>query len=117
MATVRVTRILQARAQSISVVRDLFQEYAASLDFDLCFQNFAQELLDLPGEYAPPDGRLLLAVRRHESAGCVALRRLSAEASELKRLYIRPRYRGRGLGRLLAASVIISMSAWVFPDW
>lgn len=93
-------------AIEITQVRELFLEYAQSLGFSLCFQNFDQELAGLPGEYFPPNGRLLLAHVRDELAGCVALHRLQPEICEMKRLFLRPQFRGKGLGRILAQSVI-----------
>ena len=87
-------------------VRPLLVEYATSLSFDLCFQGFDGELADLPGEYAAPGGALLLARVDGAADGCVALRRLDETAGELKRLFVRPAYRGRGIGRRLAESAI-----------
>jgi putative acetyltransferase len=87
-------------------VRELFEEYAGSLPVDLSFQGFEQELRGLPGEYAPPRGRLLLALDGEAAAGCVALRPLGGDACEMKRLYVRAAWRGSGLGRLLARTVI-----------
>ena len=81
-------------------------EYAAGLDVDLGFQDFERELRELPGEYAPPAGRLLLALEADEPAGCVALRPFKARVAELKRLYVRPAYRGTGLGRRLAETAV-----------
>ncbi|HEY1658884.1 MAG TPA: GNAT family N-acetyltransferase [Candidatus Sulfotelmatobacter sp.] len=93
--------------QQIAQARELFLEYAQSLGFSLCFQNFDNELAALPGDYAPPCGRLLLAEFEGELAGCVALHPLQPEICEMKRLYLRPRFRGKGLGRGLAERIIV----------
>ena len=90
----------------IAQVRELFLEYAKSLGFSLCFQSFDQELAGLPGDYAPPQGRLLLAEYEGLAAACVALHQLEPGVCEMKRLYLRPAYRGKGLGRKLAEVVI-----------
>jgi ribosomal protein S18 acetylase RimI-like enzyme len=89
----------------LAVVRQLFREYAESLDIDLCFQNFEDELASLPGKYAPPQGRLLLAGEANEVLGCVALRPIDTESCEMKRLYIKPQARGLHLGRSLAERI------------
>src|SRR5690242_17619861 len=86
----------------IAQARELFLEYAESLGFSLCFQSFDQELAGLPGDYAPPEGRLLVAEYRSKLAGCVALHRLESGICEMKRLYLRSPFRGKGLGRVLA---------------
>jgi ribosomal protein S18 acetylase RimI-like enzyme len=91
--------------------RELFLEYAQSLGFSLCFQNFDQELAALPGDYAPPDGRLLLAEFEGQLAGCVALHQLDGKTCEMKRLYLRPQYRGKGVGRALADIIIAEARA------
>jgi putative acetyltransferase len=90
----------------IAQARELFLEYAQSLGFSLCFQNFDQELAGLPGDYAPPEGRLLLAKYEGQVAGCVALHRLEDGICEMKRLYLRPQFRGKGIGRALADRII-----------
>ena len=90
----------------IAHVRELFLEYAQSLGFSLCFQNFDRELAGLPGDYASPDGRLLLAEYEGQPAGCVALHKLEDGICEMKRLYLRPHFRGKGLGRTLADRII-----------
>ena len=98
---------VQAEAPTqIAQARELFLEYAQSLGFSLCFQNFDKELADLPGDYAPPDGRLLLAQYEGQLAACVALHKLEANICEMKRLYLRPQFRGRGWGRILADRII-----------
>jgi putative acetyltransferase len=98
-------------AEEIESARELFEEYAARLGLDLCFQNFEKELAELPGEYTPPSGRLFLAIENDELAGCVALRKIAYGTSrdsvcEMKRLYVRPAFRGTGLGRTLAETII-----------
>jgi len=99
--------ILQASSPAqIAQARELFLEYQASIGFSLCFQNFDAELAGLPGDYAPPDGRLLLAQYEDRFAGCGALHRLEAATCEMKRLYLRPQFRGKGLGRAMAERLI-----------
>jgi GNAT superfamily N-acetyltransferase len=91
-----------AMPADLDEIRAMLREYAAWLEVDLCFQNFEQELAGLPGDYAPPRGRLLIA----EGAGCVALREIDGEICEMKRLYVRPNHRGTGLGRSLVQVII-----------
>jgi putative acetyltransferase len=95
-----------ASDRELDTIRALFTEYAQSLGFDLDFQDFAGELAALPGDYASPLGRLLLAWVDNKPAGCVALRLLSPGICEMKRLYVRPQYRGTGIGRMLVQQVI-----------
>src|ERR1044072_467177 len=100
-------RIIQAKSSDhIDQARMLFKEYEALLGVDLCFQNFEKELVGLPGAYAPPTGLLLLAFEDEQLAGCVALKKLSEGVCEMKRLFLRPRFQGRGLGRQLVNAVI-----------
>jgi putative acetyltransferase len=102
-----MTKLAQAETpEQIEEVRRLLREYEASLGVSLCFQGFERELAELPGEYAPPGGRLLLAREAGHAVGCVTLRRLNDETCEMKRLYLRPGFRGRGAGRLLAMGII-----------
>lgn len=100
-------RITQAITQSdIQDARRLFKEYEASLGISLCFQDFDREVANLPGDYAAPRGRLLLASEFDQIMGCVALRPLGPTTCEMKRLFVRPEYRARGLGRILVEAII-----------
>ena len=102
-----MTELLHATTREhILLVRQLFIEYQAALGFDLCFQDFKTELATLPGEYAPPRGRLLLACQDNKTAGCAALREFSESICEMKRLYVRPEFRGGGIGKMLAVSLV-----------
>jgi putative acetyltransferase len=98
-----VARVREADfPRDLEAVRTLFGEYAAGLGIDLCFQGFEAELAGLPGRYARPAGGMWIAEGKGEAAGCVALRALDDGACEMKRLYVRPAYRGTGVGRALA---------------
>jgi putative acetyltransferase len=92
--------------EHLAVIGELFVEYAKAIEVDLCFQSFDQELAGLPGRYAAPEGRLFLAMENDQPAGCVALRQIGDGICEMKRLYVRPAFRRRGLGRALATVVI-----------
>src|SRR5437870_5491249 len=102
----KVTLIPVALGEPLAQVRELFGEYGQSLSFHICFEGFQRELAGLPGEYSPPAGRLYLAKIENQPAGCVALRKLAEDVGELKRLYVRPAFRGHGLGRALAVRII-----------
>jgi ribosomal protein S18 acetylase RimI-like enzyme len=102
-----VLRITQATTRSdIEQARELFKEYEASLGISLCFQSFDQELANLPGDYAPPRGRLLLAREYDQLLGCIALRPDGPTTCEMKRLFVRPQHRDRRLGRVLVEAII-----------
>lgn len=102
-----LTEIIKAESpEEIEHARTLFKEYAAWLEIDLCFQNFEKELAELPGDYAPPNGRLFLASKNAEIAGCVAMRKIGEGTCEIKRLFVRQKFRGQGLGRQLAEAMI-----------
>jgi ribosomal protein S18 acetylase RimI-like enzyme len=90
----------------IQTARTLFQEYADAIGVDLCFQGFADELAQLPGSYAPPQGRLLIAWVDDLAAGCVALRPVTETIGEMKRLFVQPAFRGRGIGKDLVNAII-----------
>jgi len=106
-SAVKGLSFVQAESPSqIAQARELFLEYAQSLGFSLCFQNFDKELAGLPGDYAPPEGRLLLAEYEGQLAGCVALHSLEDGICEMKRLYLRSQFRGKGIGLALADRII-----------
>jgi GNAT superfamily N-acetyltransferase len=98
--------IREAEPAELAAVRGLVEEYVRSLGIDLAFQGVDAELADLAAAYGPPGGRILVALDDEEVAGCVALRSLDDGNCEMKRLYVRPAYRGTGLGRRLALAVI-----------
>jgi putative acetyltransferase len=100
-----------ASSEEVEQVRKLFLEYADSLGFSLNFQGFDEELKNLPGSYAPPAGRLLLGYCHNQPAGCVALRPIDPQICEMKRLYVRPSFRGKRLGQMLVDRVIVEARA------
>ena len=100
--------VIADNPERIAAVRELFLEYAKSLSFNLCFQSFEEELASLPGDYVFPGGVLLLALAGDQVAGCVALHKVQDGICEMKRLYVRPQFRGTGIGSLLVRSVIES---------
>lgn len=93
-------------AEEIAEAQRIFREYEVWIDLSLCFQNFDAEVANLPGMYSKPDGRLLLATLENNVAGCVGLRKLDDDTGEIKRLYVRPEFRGHGIGKLLIESFI-----------
>jgi len=100
-------KIIRAESKKhIDMVRELFTEYEEFLGVDLCFQDFEKELESLPGPYGPPDGVMFIALKGEDAAGCVAVKSLGEGRCEMKRLFVRPAYRRRGLGRELAEKVI-----------
>ncbi|MCC6346295.1 MAG: GNAT family N-acetyltransferase [Nitrospirales bacterium] len=101
-----VTIVPAEEGELLAQVKELFREYAAALGCNPCFKNLELEIAALPGGYGPPEGSLLVA--RHESrvAGCVALKKLDRDACEMKRLYVRPEFRGKGIGKALVLSAV-----------
>lgn len=98
--------VLVETEEQLAYAKELFKEYANSLGFDLSFQDFEEEFASLPGDYTPPDGRLFLALENNEIIGCVGLRKFTSSICEMKRMYVREKYRGKGIGRKLAIAVI-----------
>ena len=102
-----MVKLIEANSEKhLEHIRELFKEYAESLGFTLDFQNFNKELAELPGEYAPPAGRLILALWDDEIAGCVALRKFKDTICEMKRMYVKARFRRKGIGRQLAENIV-----------
>ena len=100
-------KIIQAISDThINQVKEMFIEYANNLNIDLEFQDFKQELNNLPGDYSPPTGRLLLAYYKNKLAGCIALRKFNENICEMKRLYIRKEFRSKGIEKALSNQVI-----------
>jgi len=97
---------INSAANQLDEIRQLFREYANSLEIDLCFQDFEEELDSLPGKYAEPDGRLYIALFDDKVAGCIALRRYDDNKAELKRLFVRNGYRGLGISKRLIQRII-----------
>lgn len=98
-------KIAQSKDE-IKLIKELFLEYATWLDFPLCFQGFDEELATLPGKYSLPNGRLYIAYWNNEPAGCIGLRKLNDGICEMKRLYVRPAFRGNNIGKKLVEKII-----------
>jgi putative acetyltransferase len=104
--------IIEAESpEHIEQARALFREYERWIELDLCFQGFEDEVRNLPGKYAPPEGRLLLAFAGTKPAGCIALRKLSENICEMKRLFVREEFRRLGIGRLLIEKLLAEAAA------
>ncbi len=103
---IEIVPVMTEDKASLVLAKELIIEYANSLDFDLDFQNFDHEVANLPGEYSEPEGRLYTALLDNKPAGCVALRKIDRDICEMKRLYVRPEFRGKGIGKALAEKVI-----------
>ncbi len=102
-----MTEYVQAKTtEQFEDARKLFMEYAETLDCSPCLQSIEKELERLPNEYGPPDGRLLLAVHKGKAAGCVAFRKIGDGLCEMRRMYLRPEFRGRKIGKGLAAALL-----------
>jgi len=93
-------------SEQIETARELFREYQEWLGISLCFQNFDDEVANLPADYRMPNGRLLIAIKDGDVVGCIALRKLTDDACEMKRLFLRPQFRGQGLGREMVQRII-----------
>jgi len=93
-------------SEQIETARELFREYQEWLGISLCFQNFDDEVANLPADYRMPNGRLLIAIKDSDVVGCIALRKLTDDACEMKRLFLRPQFRGQGLGREMVQRII-----------
>lgn len=106
MAKKRTKYLVAESAEHLDAVKTLFMEYARSLEFSLGFQDFEEEISDMPGHYGPPDGCILLAFYDDVPVGCVGLRRLEEGVCEMKRLYVKPEFRGRGIGKYLSEMII-----------
>ena len=105
-------KIIEANSDElIAQTKSLFLEYAESLDFSLCFQNFDNELENFPSQYSPPTGNLFLALSENEPIGCVGVRSIEKDICEMKRLYVNPGYRRKGAGKELTISAIKSGKA------
>jgi ribosomal protein S18 acetylase RimI-like enzyme len=100
-----------ASPEDVETARALFREYETSIGISLCFQNFEEEVAALPGDYAPPAGRLLLAFAGAEPAGCAAFRKIGEGIAEMKRLFVRSAFRGHGLGRTLTETLLADAKA------
>ena len=103
---IRMCSVCSPADPLVTAARQLFREYASEIQVDLSFQNFAQELAEIPGKYSPPSGRLFVVVFKDEPGGCVAIRSFGTSTCEMKRLYVRAKYRGGRIGRQLALTAI-----------